>query len=107
MVTKTQSEMDEMRAQIAAGVLPSNSIEKYLEEEARHVFGYDYRRDANGTPIEAGIGSKQQPSRNSVEAYRKWGKEEASYHENLARMERELAEYEAKQNSKRAAARRM
>jgi hypothetical protein len=42
-----------------------------------------------------------------LESYKKWHREDPSYHENVARMERELAEYEQKQASKRGAARRM
>jgi hypothetical protein len=107
MVSKTPAEIDTMKAEIAAGVLPPNAIERYLEEEAKAVFGHDYKRDSEGRPQEQGLGSPQQPTRNSLEAYKRWGREDPSYHENVARMERELAEYERKQASKRGAARRM
>jgi hypothetical protein len=100
-----QEEIEEMQAMIDKGELPKDAIEQHRHYEALNVYGADAKRDANGNFIEAGIGSAQQPSRNSIEAYRKWGREEPDYHEHLARMERELAAYQQKQASKRPAPR--
>jgi hypothetical protein len=99
MTTKTTEELDEMRNLIALGRLPPDAIEKYYEDELKNVFGHDVKFDAEGHPIEQGLGSPQQPTRNSVDAYRKFGREEPAYHENLARMEAELAAFQAKQKT--------
>jgi hypothetical protein len=105
MTTKTTEELDEMRNLIALGRLPPDAIERYYEDETRNVFGHDVKFDADGRPIEQGLGSASQPTPNSVDAYRKFGREEPAYHENLARMEAELAAFEAKRKTaKRRAA---
>jgi hypothetical protein len=43
------------------------------ERIAQDVFGHNYRRDKDGTPIETGIGSATQPSREHLEATQRWG----------------------------------
>jgi hypothetical protein len=70
MVTKTIEEIEVMREQITTGKIPHNAIELYLKEEERQVFGVDVKHDKRGRPIEQGIGSAAQPSRNSIEAYK-------------------------------------
>jgi hypothetical protein len=102
VVAMTQLETEEMLAKIKSGELPRDAYKQYLEAEARNVFGHDAKKDANGNWIEQGHGAPSHPTRNSLEAYKRWGKEEPHYHEHLARMEKELAEYEAKQAAKRA-----
>jgi len=85
-----------MRRQIDLGQLPKNAIEQYWYDQEMAVFGEDFKRDANGTPIEQGRGSPSQPTHQSVEAYRKYGKAEPNYTENLAHMESALAAFNAK-----------
>jgi hypothetical protein len=92
MVTKTAQEMDEMRAQIAAGELPPDAIKRYREEEDRNVFGIDAKKRRDGSYIEQGVGSPGNQTRNSIEAYKKYCSHEARFEETVARMERELAE---------------
>ena len=71
--------------------------------------GIDVKHDRHGNPIEQGIGSAAQPSRNSIEAYKahqmgnKFGPEKG-FEENLARMEAEFAEFEKKRAARNAAA---
>jgi hypothetical protein len=91
MVTKTQDELNEMRAEIAAGTLPPDAIKKYREEEDRNVFGHDAKKRRDGTYEEQGVGSAKNQSANSIAAYRKYCSHEPRFEENLARMERELA----------------
>lgn len=73
------------------------------------MFGHDVPYDKNGDPIERGLGSHSQPTRNSIDAYikaqteRRVGGPEPGFQEHLARMEAELAEYQAAQQAKRAA----
>jgi hypothetical protein len=40
----------------------------HFENEAKNVFGADYKRDRHGRPVEMGIGSKNQPTINSMGA---------------------------------------
>jgi len=56
---------------------------------------------------DAALGRRERTRDNSIEAYRKWGKEEPSLSRNPCQDGTELAEYEAKEASKRGAARRM
>ena len=105
-VTKTPRELEEMRRQIDLGQLPKNAIEQYWHDQEMAVFGENFKRDANGTPIEQGRGSPSQPTHQSVEAYRKYGKNEPGYQEHLQRMEAQLAAFIAKQARQSHAARR-
>jgi hypothetical protein len=91
MVTKTEEEINEMRELIARGELPPDAIEKYYDAEARNVFGHDAKK-VKGEYIEQGIGAAGNQSRNSIESYKKYHKDEPGYTETLARMEKELAE---------------
>ena len=91
MVTKTQQEMDEMRELIQRGELPPDAIKKYYDDEARNVFGFDAVKTRKGY-VEQGVGSAKNQSRNSIEAYKKYGKDEPDFKEHLLRMEKELAE---------------
>jgi hypothetical protein len=102
MVTKTVDELNEMRAEIAAGTLPPDAIKQYYADERRNVFGFDHKVDRSGKPIEQGIGSPGNQSRNSIEAFKKFHMHEPDAEKTIARMERELAET----NTRRAAERR-
>jgi hypothetical protein len=83
-------------------------VRKSLLREARQivrndVFGHGYKTDKNNRPQEQGRGSAQQPTRQSVEAYRKYGVKEPEYAAHLSRMEKELAAFEAQRAKERAA----
>jgi hypothetical protein len=41
------------------------------EAERKNVYGFDYKKDRNGEPIQQGIGSRQNPSINHIAAMRK------------------------------------
>ena len=102
MVTKTEEEIAEMRMLIERGELPPDAIEKHYEAEARNVFGHDAKK-IKGEYIEQGIGSPKNQTRNSVESYKKYGKDEPNYKETLARMEAELADSIKRRQKKQAA----
>jgi hypothetical protein len=72
VVTKTSEELDDMRAQIAAGYLPADAIERHFEAQARNVFGFDAKRRRDGSYIDQGLGSAINQTRNSLEAYKKY-----------------------------------
>lgn len=101
MVTKTAQELDEMREQIANGELPPDAIKQYYADEARNVYGHDFKRDRSGKPIEQGHGSAQNMTRNSIEAYKKYGSAEPDFERHLARMQKELAEADARPAAER------
>jgi hypothetical protein len=56
MVTLTPEEMQEMT--------PAD-LKAHAENEARIVFGHDYKKDANGNPVEVGIGAPGHGTANS------------------------------------------
>jgi hypothetical protein len=91
------SELADMQRQIDVGLLPKNAIDQYWLDQEMAVFGEDFKRGPDGLPMEQGKGSALQPTSQSVEAYRKFGKSEPAYQENLQRMEADLAAFTAKQ----------
>ncbi len=96
-VRKTGRELAEMQRQIDLGQLPRDAIDKYWLDQEMAVFGEDFKRDAQGRPLEQGKGSEAQPTAQSVEAYKKYGKAEPNYQETVQQMEAALAAYNAKQ----------
>ena len=65
------------------------------------MFGFDHKVDRSGKPIEQGVGSPGNQSRNSIEAYKKYCSHEPDFEKNLARMQRELAEADARRAAER------
>jgi hypothetical protein len=110
VITLTQQEIDDTRELIDDGRLPRDWFDQYAAAREKHVFGHDVQHDRNGNPIEQGIGSASQPTRNSIEAYKshqmgnKFGPE-PGFENHLAKMESDLAAFEARKASERAARR--
>jgi hypothetical protein len=52
LVRKTVDEINEMKAEIAAGTLPPDAIKRYREEEDRNVYGHDAEKRRDGSYIE-------------------------------------------------------
>jgi|SRR5271155_2681645 len=100
VITLSQSEIDEIQDEIAAGRLPADFLERCDAARERNVFGFDHKKDRQGNPIEQGRGSAQNQTHQSVEAYRKWGRDEPDYERNLSRMEKELVACEAQRKAK-------
>ena len=103
-VTLSEEELLEAQAHIAEGLLPADWLERYREEQARNVFGDDHLKDRNGTPIEQGLGSAINQTKNSVEAYRRWRQSEPGFERHLALMERQLEEFNQRRAKERASA---
>jgi hypothetical protein len=107
VVSLTQQEIDDMRDLIADGKIPRDAFEQYAAAVEKAVFGVDVKHDRNGNPIEQGIGSALHPTRNSIDAYKahqlgnKFGPE-PGFNEYLAKMEADLAAYEAKRAAERS-----
>jgi hypothetical protein len=89
MVTLTQPELDDLYLKGGQA-----AVDAHFENERKAVFGHDYKLDKNGRPIEQGIGSPAQPSANSVAAYEKYHRGDPGFTENLARMKKQLADFE-------------
>lgn len=76
----------------------------YLENQRLAVFGADSKVQ-DGEPVEQGIGSASQPTRNSIEAYKRWhgphsAQPDSDFEKNLERMEAEYAEHLAARKAK-------
>jgi hypothetical protein len=110
MVTKTVKEIEEMRILVERGELPPDAIEKHYEAEAKNVFGHDAKK-VKGEYVEQGIGSPGNQTANSIAAYKKYcnpanpkaSDPDPNFTENLARMEKELADSNKKRAKKAAA----
>lgn len=72
----------------------------YDELQRKIVYGHDSKVDDEGNPVEQGIGSAQQPTLNSIEAYKRWHKDDSDFKDSLARMEAAYAEFIAARKAK-------
>jgi hypothetical protein len=81
--------------------LPPDAIKQYYADERRNVFGFDHKTDRSGKPIEQGVGSAQNQSRNSINAYKRFCSHEPEFEKTVARMEKELAESDARRAAER------
>lgn len=78
-VTLSQKEMDDIEELMATGALSPDFLERYHAAVANNVFGADHKRDKFGDPIEQGIGSAGNQTRNSINAYKKFAKYDPDY----------------------------
>ena len=105
-ITLSEAEYADIEALMATGALPKDYLERHFDAVEKNVFGHDHKKDRKGNPIEQGIGSPDNMTRNAVEAYRKYGKGDANYEEHLKVLEARLAECDAKRPDRRTRARR-
>jgi hypothetical protein len=84
-------EVAEYQDLIAKGEAPRNFFELHRDAVDANVFGVDAPKDRDGFRLEQGIGSPGNMTANSIEAYRRFGKDEPNFERNLARMQKELA----------------
>jgi hypothetical protein len=96
IITLSQAELDEIETAMSAGQLPADFLDRYYAAVQENVFGRDHKTDRQGNPIEQGIGSSGNQTRNSINAYKKYGKYEADFTPekfaaDVKRMEAELA----------------
>jgi hypothetical protein len=85
-------EKQEIEAQIAEGTLPADYLAQCAEAAAQATFGHDYKRDRRGEPIQQGVGSPGNMTRQSIDAYRRWHSQDEDFQKNLAIMEKQLLE---------------
>ena len=82
-------------------------VRKQIESEAqkivnKDVFGADHKTDRKtGLPVEQGLGSWEQPTLQSIEAYKKYHRADPDYENSLKLMEARLEEFRAEQKAKR------
>ena len=104
VIMLTEEEIAAARLLIDEGKLPRDYFEQYRRALAQNVFGHDHKTDRHGEPIEQGIGSPSQPSANSVNAFKRFCKDEPNYERDLARLEKDLAAHMARKKASRGAA---
>jgi hypothetical protein len=102
----SQSEIDDIKALMESGQLPPDFLDRHYAAKENNVFGHDHKKDADGKPIEQGIGSAANQTRNQINAYKKYAKCEDDYSKEkydatVQRMERELAECNARRKAKK------
>jgi len=95
----SEAEKDEIERLIEAGKLPADWFARHYAAVEANVFGVDHKKDRAGKPIEQGLGSPGNQTRQSIEAYRRWNQSEPDYERNLARMEKELEASQARRAS--------
>jgi hypothetical protein len=85
--------------------MPPHIREQIIADAERQalkdVFGVDHKTDRHGRPIEQGLGSIGNQTRQSVEAYEKRCRDEPDFDKNLARMKKELADCEARKEAEK------
>jgi hypothetical protein len=105
-INLSETELAEMQAEIDAGLLPPDFIERHLDAVDANVFGIDAPKDKNGNRQEQGRGSSGNQTKQSIDAYKKWGRDEPDFERTVARMEKELVASDARRKVERDAARK-
>jgi hypothetical protein len=105
-INLSEDELAEMQAEIDAGILPPDFIERHLDAVDANVFGVDAPKDKNGHRQEQGRGSPGNQTKQSIDAYKKWGREDLDFEKTCARMQKELIASDARRNAERDAARK-
>jgi hypothetical protein len=104
-LTLLPEEIEWFDSLIAQGLLPPDWIERCDDARDANVFGVDAPKDKRGFRLEQGLGSTRNMTQQSIDAYKKWGKDESDYERNLARMEKLFAEQAPQREQRRAAQR--
>jgi len=89
-ITLSQAEMDDIETMMAAGQLPQDFLERHYAAVESNVFGHDHRKDRNGIPVEQGRGSAGNQVKQSIDAYKKFCRDEPDFAVHLKRMQAEL-----------------
>lgn len=111
-INYSQAEIDDIKAMMESGQLARDYLDRHYDAVEKNVFGHDHKKDKNGEPIEQGIGTPGNMTRNCIDAYiknqteRRSGPPEAGFDETVKRMEAELAVCEGRRKDKQIAARK-
>jgi hypothetical protein len=95
----TDDEITEFEGMIKDKLLPPDWLDRCDEARRTNVFGIGHKTGRGGKPIEMGIGSENQMSANSIQAYKKYCQNEPDFERHLARMEKLLAEQQAQRQA--------
>ena len=95
----SEEEKDEIERLIEAGELPTDWFARHYEAVEKNVFGVDHKKDRSGKPQEQGLGSEHNMTRQSIEAYKKWCKDEPDFERHLAKMEKQFPDSQARRAS--------
>jgi hypothetical protein len=71
VITLSSDELEQIRADIAAGVPGADYLERYRDAVARNIFGFDAVKDRHGNYIEQGLGAKGHETGNHFSALKK------------------------------------
>jgi hypothetical protein len=103
-ITYSQEELQEFADLIQAEQLPADFLDRYYDAVDAAVQGADAPiNPKTGKRIGIGIGSPLNQSQNSINAYKKFCSDEPDFQRHLARMEKELAETNARKAAEAAA----
>jgi len=96
-INQSMEELELMQAQIDAGQLPPDFIERHFDAVDANVFGVDAPKDKRGYRIEQGRGSPGNMTQQSVDAFIRWHgprdghpSGDENYAEDLKRMQAQL-----------------
>lgn len=90
-INQSIKELEQMQARIDKGDLPPDYIERHFDAVDANVFGFDAPKDKNGQRQEQGLGSPRNQTRQSIEAYKRWHKDDKDFQKTLETMEAQLA----------------
>jgi len=105
-INQSPAEIAEIEEAIAAGQLSRDFLKRHIDAVDANVFGADAPKDRQGFRIEQGLGSPENMSQQSIDAYiknqteRRAGGPEPGYEDNLKRMRANLAETDKKKDAK-------
>jgi hypothetical protein len=89
-VSLTNEELQQIAYQIEAGDLPPNYLDLHFDNVDASVFGVDAPRNRHGQRQEQGLGSENNMTRQSIDAYRRWCKDEPDFEKTVIKMEKQL-----------------
>jgi hypothetical protein len=101
-ITLIPEEIEWIEGLIAQGQLPPDWFERCDDARDANVFGVDAPKDKRGYRMEQGLGSPRNMTQQSVDAYRKWGKDEPDYDRNLQKMQKLFDEQAPQREQRRA-----
>jgi hypothetical protein len=93
------TELNDISRLIDEGKLPADFIKRWQQNIKNAAFGVGYKTDRSGKPIEQGIGSPGNMTQSSIDAYKKFHKDDPDFERELALMERQLRECEERRRN--------
>jgi hypothetical protein len=95
----TDDELNEIAARIEAGELPADYLRRHKQAVRDNVFGVGHAVDKAGRPVEQGLGSAFQQTRQSIDAFKKYHANDVNFERDLAVLEKQLLATEQRKKS--------